>query len=279
MKGIMKKSTLILVFSLVCLNLFSQEISGEFNYKAAYELTYQINSTDESSKKSESMVLYLGDKMSRFSSLGTAVGDSLSENRDKSNKSMAEFQRIRSMIPKTDFDYKIFKNYETGKIQFVEKIFKDKLKYEEPLKLQNWQIKPETKIIAGYSAQSAVTSFAGRNYTAWFTPEIPISDGPYKFNGLPGLILEISDDKNEYHFTLTNFQELEEPVSTLMDYTEYRLAQKTDFLKVKENFKRDPLKAMSNAGIKIGWAKGDEKKAKREMSEKFKKENNPIELE
>lgn len=43
--------------------------------------------------------------------------------------------------------------------------------------------------------------YAGRNWTAWYTEDIPIQFGSYKFNGLPGLILEIYDDKEHYHFT------------------------------------------------------------------------------
>lgn len=61
----------------------------------------------------------------------------------------------------------------------------------------NWEITTETKVIAGYSCYGAKTSFRGRDYIAYFTPEIPLSSGPYKFGGLPGLILEIktSDEK------------------------------------------------------------------------------------
>jgi len=275
----MKNITYFLCCSLLSISLFSQEIKGDFSYKATYEITYQIDSSNVDSKKSETTLLYVGDEISRFSSLGTTIADSLSMTVDKSNKSMAEFSRIRSMTPKTDFNYKVFKHYDTNKLQFVEKVFKDKIKYEESLNGQEWMISPETDTILGYAVQKASTSFAGRDYIAWFTPEIPISDGPYKFNGLPGLILQISDIKEEYQFKLTGFQKLSKPVSVVIDYEKYRNIPKEDFLKIKENFKRDPLSAMSNAGVKIGWSKEDERNAKKELDEKFKKENNPLELE
>jgi GLPGLI family protein len=67
-----------------------------------------------------------------------------------------------------------------------------KIKEERPLK---WEILQEKSVYEGYNVQKASTVFAGRKWTAWFTNEIPISDGPYKFSGLPGLILKISDDK------------------------------------------------------------------------------------
>lgn len=250
-----------------------------FKYKAIYNLSYQPDSTDISSKQSESMVLYIGENFSRFSSLGKAVEDSLMETVDLGNKSMSEFARIRSLTPETKFNYKIFKNPAEGKIQFVEKIFKDKFKYEEDLKSQDWQIQAETKEISGYMAQKATTSFAGREYIAWFTPEIPIPDGPYKFNGLPGFIIEIADLKDHYHFKLTGFEILKEPVTTILDLDNFKLVIKKDFIKAKNNFNRDPLTAMANAGVKIGWTGNQEANAKRELKKKYDEKNNPLELE
>ncbi len=60
-----------------------------------------------------------------------------------------------------------------------------------------WKLSNEEKDIKGYNCKKAICFYRGRNYTAWFTPEIPIPEGPYKFKGLPGLILEIEDDRGE----------------------------------------------------------------------------------
>lgn len=48
----------------------------------------------------------------------------------------------------------------------------------------------------------AMVCYGGRNYVAWYNPDIPISDGPYIFAGLPGLIVKISDEQEWYTFTL-----------------------------------------------------------------------------
>jgi GLPGLI family protein len=60
-----------------------------------------------------------------------------------------------------------------------------------------WVITDEVKMIEKYEAIKATTHFKGRDYTVWFTPEIPAYFGPVKLHGLPGLILEISDAKKE----------------------------------------------------------------------------------
>lgn len=73
-----------------------------------------------------------------------------------------------------------------------------------------WEIGQETREIGGFAAQQARTYFGGRYYTAWFTPEIPLPLGPWKFHGLPGLILEVEDDAREVQFLYKDFVRLED---------------------------------------------------------------------
>ena len=63
----------------------------------------------------------------------------------------------------------------------------------------NWELHQEKKQIGNFSCQKATINFRGRNYVAWFTNEIPVPFGPWKFQGLPGLILEVYDDDNIFH--------------------------------------------------------------------------------
>lgn len=62
----------------------------------------------------------------------------------------------------------------------------------------SWKITGDTKVIAGHNCYAASTYFRGRDYIAYFTPEISISAGPYKFGGLPGLILEITTTDDNF---------------------------------------------------------------------------------
>jgi GLPGLI family protein len=259
---------------------FSQtEIGKDFKYKATYELTYQPDSTDVNSIKSESMILYLGDKISRFSSLGTVVGDSLMKHRDKSNKNMAAFARLRSQIPKTDFDYYIYKGIPENKLSYTQEIVKDNYRVIEDLAIFDWKIQPETKSINGFKSQKATTKFAGRDYTAWFTSEIPILDGPYKFNGLPGLILEISDRKNHYSFVLTEFEKLRKPIPFKFTPNDYLLTKKDELLNIYDEYMSNPFAALGRQGITLDFQPGQKEKMMKEHREELKKKNNPIELE
>jgi len=68
----------------------------------------------------------------------------------------------------------------------------------------NWEIKNKFRRIGEYQCQLAELDFRGRTYQAWFTLEIRIPYGPFKFFGLPGLILEIYDMKREVYFAATS---------------------------------------------------------------------------
>lgn len=70
----------------------------------------------------------------------------------------------------------------------------------------NWHITDESKEIGEYIAIKAEVTFRGRDYEAWFTPEIPIPAGPWKFYGLPGLILEVTDKENLFQWYAQNIK-------------------------------------------------------------------------
>lgn len=70
--------------------------------------------------------------------------------------------------------------------------------YTEPFSELTWEIGDSTKTVLGYECVQAHADYHGRRWTAWFAPEIPIHDGPWKFRGLPGLILEVTSGRLGY---------------------------------------------------------------------------------
>ena len=79
-----------------------------------------------------------------------------------------------------------------------QEIDEDNLVYSETLPLQKWKTDNGTKTICGYTCMKATCTWRGRDYTAWYSPQIPVPYGPWKFGGLPGLIIAVSDATGEY---------------------------------------------------------------------------------
>jgi hypothetical protein len=99
------------------------------------------------------------------------------------------------------FEYYITKDIPGQKVYYHDKIAGKQIYYQED-RLVKWDVTETLEQQNGYKAQKATTNFGGRVWTAWFTKDINVSDGPYKFSGLPGLIVKLEDDKGDYKFDL-----------------------------------------------------------------------------
>lgn len=132
----------------------------------------------------------------------------------KSKKDKSEFPKLPNgkSIQATFFDYFITKNMDDKSVNFVESIGSKQVYYQEDRKM-NWEISPQVSDFNGYKVQKATMKFGGRTWTALFTPDIKISDGPYKFVGLPGLILKLEDDKGDYRFSFVKKINIEKAFS------------------------------------------------------------------
>lgn len=108
----------------------------------------------------------------------------------------------------------------------------------------------QTKEIAGYTCHAAKGSYAGRDYQAWFTTDIPISDGPWKFCGLPGLILEVYSLDEEYIYTCMSIRNAEGPLYVLGMDSNLKTTRER-FLKAKKKYKVNPAAALAAMSDKI----------------------------
>lgn len=86
--------------------------------------------------------------------------------------------------------------------------------YTEPEPRMDWMLSGQTRTIEGYLCRQAVCRFAGREWSVWFTIEIAVDCGLWKFNGLPGLILEARDSRGHYHFTVNAIENQTEDIVT-----------------------------------------------------------------
>lgn len=125
--------------------------------------------------------------------------------------------------------------------------------YDEPFSEIDWVIAEDsTKTILDYQCIMATTDYHGRKWTVWFTPEIPIQDGPWKFCGLPGLIMEASEPSGQHRFTVTGIETSSQPISPIFN-TEYEKMDRKDMLRALRHY-RENSNAMFKAatGYELG---------------------------
>jgi len=133
-----------------------------------------------------------------------------------------------------------FKDFLTGELTEYARmpygLDKYNAQYSESIPVQNWVVSDETLTVAGYSCQKATCRFRGRDYTAWFTTDIPINNGPWKFGGLPGLILKAYDGDNLFTFECVGIENHKQkfPVEMNKVFEKYN---KTDRLKLRKTKK------------------------------------------
>lgn len=178
------------------LSIDDYKVLGESQYVVVYQMEY-IKDTAKSDKISrDEIILEIGSEMSKSYSYKTYRYDSTYT---VSNRKGAH----NYPSPKSSaFPVDVIKRYKDKNMTIYQRTPDDGpiFKYEENMNLFEWKLTSEMKEILGMSCVKATCNFRGRNWIAWFTMDIPLQDGPWKFNGLPGLILKVEDEKGEYVF-------------------------------------------------------------------------------
>lgn len=164
-----------------------------------YELEYRKDSTEEYRKNL--MALDINPKLTKFYDYNFVEYDSINK---KGNESLSRYSTktdqvlVRGKNSNRNIWYRDFFDYFT--IQTTDEM--------------KWKLFSETKIYDGYKLQKATTEFGGRNWIAWFSKEVNISEGPYKFRGLPGLIFLLEDSGKDFIYKLVKNQKLKKTFET-----------------------------------------------------------------
>ncbi|WP_277064643.1 GLPGLI family protein [Prevotella aurantiaca] len=250
--------------------------------KLKYTITYRTKSVRDTTKtdsegrynyENDDMQLLIGDKVSYFySATYRAYEEELRKSVDANNIAIPTSTSARGSIS-MDF----YRNYPTGKSTYLDKVIREKFRIIEPLEQPQWDIIADsTKQILDYHCQMARCSFKGRTWTAWFTTDIPLDNGPWKLCGLPGLILRAYDSKQQYIFDCVGMKQAKEGENITYDskFDKYVSATMKEF--VDYQAKAVPEDMLSAAGIQI--------EVPEEMKAEFMKQmakpmpSNPIEL-
>ena len=218
---------------------------GEATLEITYDYNYVTDTLDRAKSKSDVMILQVGGSVSKFYSYNTFRADSLAAGAVSVDAVLADIGRYRG-----GENWVVYKNYPAGRLTLTDKIGTEHYLVEEEFAPWQWQVFDETRTIEGYTVQRAECDFRGRRWIAWFTAEIPLSEGPWKLSGLPGLILEAADSRGDHSFTLSGLRAVSDGMVTWPEH-QYLKASRTDYLRTLRKFKENPLGMLSQGGTVV----------------------------
>ena len=267
----MKKIFVLLILLSAYLQAFSQNISGnnvkvinldkgnfssekldEASIRCYYKFVQPVMVSQKPEQKIDTLTLDIGAKVSHFYDATRAKRDSLFGDLMNNKLNSATIQSV-SVLKNGDmssFDSNmgttfeseekgetahLYKKKQAGEIIIIDRSEDAPNKYKCIDKVTHqWNIETDTLTILGYLCQKASTTFRGRTYEAWFTSDIPVNDGPWKFYGLPGLILKVNDTENIFSFEIIGLEYLTPTVEILLAKEDYMNASLKDLDKLKK---------------------------------------------
>ena len=173
-----------------------------------YKVSFVKDTTRRDKETQAQCVLEIGQRGSCFKDFYEYAADSVNDAvARKKGTAMEIFSKAYDYVKKTQWRTPVLKGYPSGQDyhQYGDPIV-GSYEYECPSPSLDWQIGEETEEIMEYTCRKATCHHSGRDYTAWYAEDIALSDGPYIFRGLPGLIVAIASDDGEYAFELNGMQ-------------------------------------------------------------------------
>ena len=264
------------------------QVSFAQTNRFVYQVTSKTDITNKNDIKTENAYLDISAEKSMFYSENRIKRDSVMQANRQSGGARG-FNREQMDGLRTNINYSIEKNKKDQKTFYKERIGRDQYSYEEDRPL-NWKILSETTKIGDYKVQKAETDFGGRKWTAWFTTDLPYQDGPYKFNGLPGLVVKAEDSTGDYSFDLMKNYKISD-FPEMVTFGNVMKVKRTDYVKQQEKYKTDPASFMNSqrggggisAPMRIGGGGNQNpadmrKRMEERAKEEAKRNSNPIEL-
>ncbi len=254
--GKLKQLLFIYVLCVFSQNWFAQ------NYHITYEIEYRPNKNDSAKDKSRyQLQINPENKVSLYSADRKDDVLNMKVYKDFRSNSFIKYESLMDLTYRLNYEFK-----------------------------PSWFLAEEMKIINGYNCQKAKIAYGGRDWEAWYTKEIPFQNGPYKFSGLPGLIMEIYSTDQDYHFKVVGIEQTESgfiekptaiPFKNTEQEIEYKMALIADpALQYRKNLAQ---LASQNMGVRVTFnnkqitPKDSEKMIVEEFNNWKAKYNNPIE--
>lgn len=206
-------------------------------FVVSYRMHYQQRPENEHPME-DLLLLEVGSRRTKFYSYKTWQTDSLVRVTPP-EQIMANLGSFHSGVRD-----ELFRDQTTGRLTHTDQIGMDHLLYTEPLPVIDWELEEGERTILGYACRRARCTFRGRNYEAWYAPEIAVSAGPWKFGGLPGLILAIKDDAGVLDMEATGVEQRVEPIR--MTDRNYMKTSRKKYRELKQKIMTDPIGYLTN---------------------------------
>lgn len=192
------KKIIILILWLIVYQLHGQD--------NLIQITYQYN---------DGLRIETGDLFYKNDSTVFVLNDFTEKNTTDEEVSFDESHNIITINQKAINIAKRVFYHNLGDAIFYQSIPKNDLLIKDEVPEIQWEIlSDEIREIGNYTAVKAIGEFRGSKIECYFTYDIPISIGPWKFSGLPGLILEIytSDNKIKWEVIKIQISEIKQDV-------------------------------------------------------------------
>jgi GLPGLI family protein len=220
-------------------------------YLIIYDYEYARDAAFPEDKRNGITMLQVGKRYNRFMDYNEFRFDSLMDATAKNLKPYSETGPMMMMaLKKRKFRENIVidKQNNTEIIQRTAGLVQ-RYQYDEPCPMLKWELAEGDTIIAGYNCKKALTSLWGRDYIAWYAPEVDLPYGPYKFNGLPGLVFMVVDTHDNHKFTLSGLEKVTQynPIY-LWAEKDIIKTSRNKVRKIYKNYCADPVGALTSNG-------------------------------
>ena len=244
----MKVILYLLLASLAVQAAARDPVLDRAHMKCLYRYVYTFD-TLKNELRDDLLILQIGKEVSKCYSYYTFQCDSLRRTPDGAKVWSELFRRatekdgIYGDFPHVRMSTYVYKNYPTGQMTITDRISSQGYCYVDSLHTQIWTMGDSTREVLGYTCQQAMADFRGRRWTAWFAMDIPVSDGPWKLGGLPGLILEAYDEGKQHVFTAVGLERVKDELIIFNrpfgDNHRFEQTNRLDFLRMERRFLMD----------------------------------------
>ena len=244
----MKVILYLLLTSLAVQATAREPMIDRAHMKCLYRYVYTFD-TLKNELRDDLLILQIGKEVSKCYSYYTFQCDSLRRTPDGAKVWSELFRRatekdgIYGDFPHVRMSTYVYKNYPTGQMTITDRISLQDYCYVDSLHTQIWTMGDSTREVLGYTCQQATADFRGRRWTAWFAMDIPVSDGPWKLGGLPGLILEAYDEGKQHVFTAVGLEQVKDELIIFNrpfgGNHRFEQTNRLDFLRMERRFLMD----------------------------------------